>query len=143
MSYVVWLVLFFLVIMTGGVFYILRMQRARRKISDKALFLKENGKKLNIDFALCRVVHKEYYAENEKGEKTRKDLSIITFQTDLINGKMILFKTPPIFLAENNLRKRISDQKTTAVYYEPSNPSIYYFDVEFLVAFMTEGFAAI
>jgi hypothetical protein len=138
MSYVVWLVLFFLVIMTGGVFYILRMQRARRKISDKALFLKENGKKLNIDFALCGVVHKEYYAENEKGEKTRKDLSIITFQTDLINGKMILFKTPPIFLAEDELRGKINAQNSTFLYYDPSNPAIYYFDIEFLLSFMVE-----
>jgi hypothetical protein len=140
MSYVIWLVFFFLVIMTAGVIYILRIQRARRKIiSDKTLFLRENGQKLKVDFTVCNVVHREYYAEDKKGEKIAKDISIITFQTDAINGKMTLFKTPPVFLPEDNLRVRIHAQKSTIIYYNPSDTGIYYFDIEFLLSFMVEA----
>jgi hypothetical protein len=50
------------------------------------------AKKINVDFADCDVVHREYYEEDKKtGDKIKKNISIITFQTD-VNGKKILFQ---------------------------------------------------
>jgi hypothetical protein len=142
MSYAIWLIFFFLVAMVAGVIGILRYQRSRKKaIADKAAFLKENGKKINVDFADCDVVHREYYEEDKKtGDKIKKNISIVTFQTD-VNGKKILFKTPPIFLAGNDLKETLAIQRNTSIYYESSDPQIYYFDVEFLLPYimMTSG----
>ncbi len=135
MSYVFILVVLFVVIMTGGIIGLLRYQRLRKEkvFSDKILFLKTYGKEIKVDFKSCNIVHREYFDEVEK---SRKNISIITFQWNENNGKSVLFKTLPIFLGEEDLRNRIRRKRKTTIYYDPSNPEIYYFDVEFLMTYM-------
>lgn len=134
MSYVVFLIVLFILIMTGGIIALLRYQRARKEkiFSDKVLFLKTYGEEIKIDFKDCVIVHRDYFDETSK---TRKDISIVTYHAE-INGRKILFKTLPVFLPEEELEKYITKQKRTSIYYNPSDPEIYFFDVDFLLAFM-------
>lgn len=138
MSYVGYLIVLFLVLMVGGIIAILRYQRARKKIfSDKILFLKDSGKRITVDFTSCEILHREYDEENENGEKIKKDIAIITFRTDQINGQNILFKTLPIFLPEETVRSLANNKKKSTIYYDPVDPAQrYYFDVEFLMPHM-------
>lgn len=139
MSYVVFLIALFAVIMIAGIVALLRYQRKQKEkiFSDKVLFLKTYGKELKVNFEDCAIVHRSYLEDGENGGKIEKHVSIVTCHAENINDKKVFFKTLPVFLPEDELQKRLSKQKRTSVYYNPSDPSIYFFDVGFLQEFMT------
>lgn len=135
MSYVIFLVLVFLLLLGGGAFALLRYQRARQQklTTDPVLYIQTFGKRLIVPLAECKIAHRVFETTNENGQSQSVDACLVTF-TKNIDGVDHLFKSQPIYLDPGELKRQLTHQKKAQISYNPQNPAQHYFDLSFLKA---------
>lgn len=131
MPFVIYLAALFVLLMAGGVWFILRYQRARRKkLEDKIFYIKTFGKQIVVPLASCNIVHRGF--EDEKYGKA--DVCLVTYETE-IKEKKVLFKSQPFYISPQELQSLMARHKNGQVYYDVDNWKHHYFELVFLSSY--------
>ena len=139
MSVLPYIILFSIIVFAGIILGVFRYKKARSRIISPGIrVLKEYGTQIVIDLDACVIKHREFYEDDEYGNKILKNISLVIFKDAKGEDKELEYKSPPIYLPENDLRKLLNTQKKTVLFIDPANKKDYYFDFEFLIQFMLE-----
>lgn len=129
----------------------LKAKRISRSIDKEKNRLKNNGKKVKVYFEQCEIKTQENSQDNPPDSLPTKieildsfhnreesnlhadvSVSIIVYKYKYRN-QVIQFITEGIPLPLISLRLRLDQKQYTFIYYDPENPKIYFFDIDFLV----------
>ena len=127
------------------------LERANGVVND----LKQNGNKIIVDLDKCEIKENNYYEEPDYYKNAtdfelmtamdyvylynkyntpnagQVDQTVAVYKTDY-RGKELTFYSPTMAKDRDNLLFKFSIKKTTTIYVDKSDPTKYYFDVEFV-----------
>jgi hypothetical protein len=132
----VYVIFFVLIILVGIIFGYYRYTNAKKKvITQNNILLKKEGHKITVDLDSCEILHREYYERGENGQIILKDISVLRYIVK-IDGENVSFLSNEIYLSKLKLLNKLTDQKFTAIYFDPVNVRNYYFDLEFILEYL-------
>lgn len=149
MRLVIFISIFFLALSAALISTAKTMKRLRSN-RKKRSWLEENGKKVKVYFKDCKLISQEniqdavpdsmpsrieildsLYDQDRNNRQINVSESILVYDYKYGN-QSIQFRSEKIIVPLISLQFRLDQRISTSVYYDPNNPSKYFFDLDFL-----------
>jgi hypothetical protein len=144
------LILIFAIAICATIVTIFKTKGGLRAIRKRKNWLKENGTKVKIYFEDCKIIAREniqdvlpdslpskiemldsLYDQDKNDRQIDASAAILIYEYKYGNHST-QFRSEEITVPSISLQLRLDQKKYTYVYYDPNNPSKYFFDVDFL-----------